>query len=57
MGDYTDAMTARQLIDLVADPGEMRNAIGDTGNQKVLETLRSHFDEVFSSEWSPVDFA
>ncbi len=54
---YDEGEYREQLIDLVADPGETRNAIGDAGNQKVLETLRLRFDEISSSEWIPVDFA
>jgi len=53
---YDEGEDREQLIDLITDPGEMRNAIGDAGTQKVLEALRHRFDEVFSSEWSAVDF-
>ncbi len=54
---YDEGDHREQLIDLVADPGEMRNAIGDVGNQEVLKALRLRFNEIFPSEWSPVDFA
>jgi arylsulfatase A-like enzyme len=53
---YDTGENAEQLIDLVADPGEMRNAAGDAGSRRVLEALRLRFDEIFSSTWSSVDF-
>jgi hypothetical protein len=36
------------LIDLLTDPGEMRNAIGDPEHQRILEHLRTELSDVFS---------
>ncbi len=46
---YDEGENAEQLIDLVADPHEMRNAAGDAGNQAILEELRLRFAETFPS--------
>ena len=44
---YDEGENSEQLIDLVADPHEMRNAIQDPGNREVLEDHRQLFAEVF----------
>jgi choline-sulfatase len=46
---YDEGENAEQLIDLVADPHEMRNAAGDTGSQAILDELRRRFAETFPS--------
>ena len=38
---------SEQLIDLVADPGEMRNAINDGRHEPILAELRGVFDDTF----------
>jgi arylsulfatase A-like enzyme len=44
---YDDGQHREQLIDLVADPGETRNALADTGNELLLETMRALMAETF----------
>ena len=44
---YDTGDAREQLIDLVADPGEMRNAINDPGNWQVVEEHRKLFGETF----------
>lgn len=44
---YDDGMQREQLIDLVADPGEMRNAAADPEQRVRLESLRALFAETF----------
>lgn len=41
-----------QLIDLLTDPGEMRNAAGDPQHHALMKNLREAFDRVFSEHAS-----
>jgi choline-sulfatase len=45
---YDEGVNREQLIDLLTDPGEMRNAIGDPEHQRILEHLRTELSDVFS---------
>ncbi len=45
---HHEGANREQLIDLLADPGEMRNAIGDPQNQKIVEHLQAELADVFS---------
>lgn len=49
---YDEGANREQLIDLLTDPGEMRNAAGDPQSQAMLEYLRSEFNAVFSQHVS-----
>ncbi len=45
---YDEGAQGEQLIDLLADPGEMRNAAADPQNREVLARLRVSLEEVFA---------
>ena len=44
---HYDGENREQLIDLLTDPGEMRNAIHDPQHQSILNKLRKRFQEIF----------
>ncbi len=45
---YDEGAQGEQLIDLLADPGEMRNAVADPQNREVLARMRVSLEEVFA---------
>ena len=45
---YDEGAHGEQLIDLLADPGEMRNAAADPQNREVLARMRVSLEEVFA---------
>ena len=45
---YDEGAHGEQLIDLLADPGEMRNAAADPQNREVLARMRVRLEEVFA---------
>lgn len=45
---YDEGAQGEQLIDLLADPGEMRNAARDPQNREVLARMRVRLEEVFA---------
>lgn len=46
---HYEGSNREQLIDLLTDPGEMRNAINDPQHQPLLEELRARFRRTFPS--------
>ena len=42
---YDEGARREQLVDLAADPGEMRNALRDPQYQEILEGLRRGLEE------------
>ena len=50
---YYHGERREQLIDLVADAGEIRNAIADAEHQPRLEELRAEFDSLFPLAHDP----
>lgn len=44
---YDFGVGAEQLIDLTGDPGETRNALAEPHHARVLQSMRSHFNELF----------
>jgi choline-sulfatase len=49
---YDDGASREQLVDLAADPGEMRNAAGDPEKARTLERMRDLFAEAYPV-WPP----
>ena len=45
---HDEGAQGEQLIDLLADPGEMRNAAADPQNREVLARMRVRLEEVFA---------